>query len=49
MMTRPRSSVPACVASFLLVARLARMPELAETVDVLRVVLRRRQRKDKFA
>ena len=35
--------------SFLFVARLARIPELAETVDMLRAVIRRRQREDKSA
>jgi putative peptidoglycan lipid II flippase len=35
--------------AFLLVARLVRIPELAETVDMLRAVLKRPQRKDKSA
>jgi putative peptidoglycan lipid II flippase len=35
--------------TFLLVAKLVRMPELAETVDMLRTVLKRPQRKDKPA
>ena len=35
--------------TFLLVARLAKIPELAETVDMLRAVLKRRQRQDKSA
>jgi len=35
--------------TFLSVARLVKMPELAETVDMLRAVLKRRQRKDKTA
>ena len=36
-------------ATFLFVAKLVRIPELAETVDMLRAVLRRRQREDKSA
>lgn len=35
--------------TFLLGARLAKIPELAETVDMLRAVVRRRQREDKSA
>jgi putative peptidoglycan lipid II flippase len=37
------------VATFLSVARLAKIPELAETVDMLRAVVRRRQLEDKTA
>jgi putative peptidoglycan lipid II flippase len=37
------------VATFLLAAKLAKMPELAETVDMLRAVLKRSRREDKPA
>lgn len=37
------------IASFLLAAKLAKIPELAETVDMLRAALKRPQRKDKPA
>jgi putative peptidoglycan lipid II flippase len=37
------------IGSFLFAAKLVKMPELAETVDMLRAVLRRPQREDKSA